>query len=65
MAEENRREFALDFFRQMRARMIESGPPPLGIHIHMGPTAPEKIANMIENMERGLIAPIEMICQRG
>ena len=64
VAEEDRREFALDFFRQMRARMIESGPPPLGIHIHMGPTAPEKIANMIENMERGLIAPIEMICQR-
>jgi ubiquinone/menaquinone biosynthesis C-methylase UbiE len=64
VAEENRRDFALDFFRRIRTRMIESGPPPLGIHIHMGPTASEKIANMIENLERGLIAPVEMICRR-
>jgi ubiquinone/menaquinone biosynthesis C-methylase UbiE len=64
VAEENRRDFALDFFRRIRTRMTESGPPPLGIHIHMGPTASEKIANMIENLERGLIAPVEMICRR-
>ncbi|MFC6490852.1 class I SAM-dependent methyltransferase [Nitratireductor sp. GCM10026969] len=64
VAEENRRDFALDFFRRIRARMVESGPPPLGIHIHMGPAASEKIANMIENLERGLIAPVEMICRR-
>ena len=64
VAEEDRRDFALDFFRRIRARMTESGPPPLGIHLHMGPTASEKIANMIENLERGLIAPVEMICRR-
>jgi len=64
VAEENRRDFALDFFRRIRTRMLESGPPPLGIHLHMGSAAPEKIANMIDNMERGLIAPVEMICRR-
>lgn len=64
VAEEDRREFALDFFRRIRTRMIESGPPPLGIHLHMGPTASQKIANMIDNLERGLIAPVEMICRR-
>lgn len=64
VAEEDRRDFALDFFRRIRKRLIESGPPPLGIHIHMGPTASEKIANMIENLDRGLIAPVEMICRR-
>ncbi|WP_353645150.1 class I SAM-dependent methyltransferase [Mesorhizobium sp. WSM2239] len=64
VAEDDRRDFALDFFRRIRTRMIESGPPPLGIHLHMGPTASEKIANMIENLERGAIAPVEMICRR-
>lgn len=64
VAEEDRRDFALDFFHRVRARMKESGPPPLGIHLHMGQNASEKIANMIENLERGLIAPVEMICRR-
>ncbi len=64
MAEENRRDFALDFFHRVRKRISESGLPPLGIHLHMGPSAAEKIANMVVNLERGLIAPVEMICRR-
>jgi ubiquinone/menaquinone biosynthesis C-methylase UbiE len=59
--ERSRRAFAIEFFRRMRARMAESGPPPLGLHIVMGSTAPQKIANMIALLERGLIAPTEMI----
>ena len=34
MVEEDRREPALEFFRRMIARIAESGPPPLGLHIH-------------------------------
>ena len=64
VTEEDRRAFALDFFHQARARLTGSKPPPLGIHIHMGPTAPAKIANVIENLEKGLIAPFETICRR-
>ena len=60
--ERSRREFAVEFFRQMRARAIEGGgPPPLGLHILMGTSAPQKVANMIDNLERGLIAPTEII----
>lgn len=64
VAEEDRRDPALDFFHRMRARIAESGPPPLGLHIHMGPEAPRKVANMVANLERGIVAPVEMICRR-
>jgi ubiquinone/menaquinone biosynthesis C-methylase UbiE len=60
--ERSRREFATEFFRQMRARAAETGgPPPLGLHILMGASAPQKVANMIDNLERGLIAPTEIV----
>ena len=60
--ERSRREFAVEFFLQMRARAAQGGgPPPLGLHILMGTSAPQKVANMIDNLERGLIAPTEII----
>ena len=58
--ERSRREFAVEFFRQMRAHAAH-GPAPLGLHILMGTSAPQKVANMIDNLERGLIAPMEII----
>lgn len=61
--ERGRRQFAIEFFRQMRARASESGPPPLGLHIVMGPEFPRKMANMIALLEQGLIAPTEMIAR--
>ncbi len=62
--ERSRGEFAVKFFRQMRARAAQDeGPPPLGLHILMGSSAPQKVANMIDNLERGLIAPTEIICR--
>jgi SAM-dependent methyltransferase len=63
-AEHNRAAFAGEFFKRMRARVAESGPPPLGLHIIMGANASMKVANMIDNIDRGAIAPIEMIAQR-
>ena len=58
--ERSRREFAIEFFRQLRARLAQSGPP-LGLHILMGATSSQKVANMISLLERGLIAPTELI----
>lgn len=63
-AERDRRNFAIDFFRPMQARLAGSGPPPLGLHVLMGPEAPVKIANMIAMLEEGQIAPVEMIARR-
>lgn len=60
--ERARRAFALDFFGRMMARAREAdGPPPLGIHLLMGESAPQKIANMVANIEAGHIAPVELI----
>ncbi|MCC7273969.1 MAG: class I SAM-dependent methyltransferase [Alphaproteobacteria bacterium] len=61
--ERRRREFAIEFFRQLRERMAESGPSPLGLQIVMGATAPQKVANMAALLDRGVIAPTELICR--
>ena len=58
--ERSRRKFAIEFFREMRA--VQDGrPPPLGLHILLGPSAPQKVANIINGLERGLVAPTEII----
>jgi ubiquinone/menaquinone biosynthesis C-methylase UbiE len=62
--ERSRRDFAAEFFRQLRAGSRQpGGPPPLASHPLMGATAAQKVANMIDNLERGLIAPAEMVCR--
>jgi ubiquinone/menaquinone biosynthesis C-methylase UbiE len=58
----DRRDVALDFFRQMKARAAQHGPPVLGLHVVMGPDAPLKIANMVDGLTRAVLAPTEMIC---
>ena len=60
-SESNRRDQGIEFFRTMRTRMAEGGPPPLGLHILMGRDAPMKTANMLRNLEHGQIAPVEII----
>lgn len=64
LGERERHAHALDFFRRVRARAAEKGgPPPLGLHILMKADAPQKLANVIDNLERGLIAPLELVCR--
>jgi ubiquinone/menaquinone biosynthesis C-methylase UbiE len=64
-AERNRHEFAVTFFDQLQARTSAAGgPPPLGLHIVMGENAPEKIANMVENIRARRIAPIEVFATK-
>ena len=65
IAERNRRDFSLDFFAQLQAKAASAaGPPPLGLHILMGDTAPTKVKNMIDNISRSLIAPVELIAEK-
>jgi ubiquinone/menaquinone biosynthesis C-methylase UbiE len=63
-SERSQRDLAITFFARLKARMAESGPPPLGLHIVMGADAGRKVANLISNLESGRIAPIEMICRK-
>lgn len=60
-AARSRRDFAMEFFRQMRLRMAQGGPPSPGLQIVMGATAPQKVANMVGLLERGVITPTEII----
>ena len=65
IAELNRRDFAVSFFDQLRAKtMAAGGPPPLGLHVLMGRNAPDKIQNMIQNIAAGRIGPVELIARK-
>lgn len=64
-SENNRREFALGFFKQMKAKTeAMGGPPPLGLHTLMQQTTPIKLKNMVESIAVDLIAPVEIIVQK-
>lgn len=63
--ENSRRDFALEFFKQLRAKAeANGGPPPLGLHTLMQESTAEKIKNMIKNIAENLIAPIEIIAKK-
>ncbi len=63
--ERNRGQLALEIYRTRAAGLSQKGSlPPLGTHILMGASAPQKIANMVALLEAGTIAPVEMICRR-
>lgn len=63
-SESRRRDLALAFFARLR-EATAAGPPPLGLHIVMGEAARAKVANMMANVERGRVAPVEMIARAG
>ncbi len=64
-AENNRREFALDFFKQLRNKTeANGGPPPLGLHTLMQESTSVKIQNMIGNITKDYIAPVEIIAKK-
>jgi ubiquinone/menaquinone biosynthesis C-methylase UbiE len=63
--ERNRRDFAIAIFAALRAKVSQAGgPSKFGLQIVMGEHASPKVGNMISMIERGIIAPIEMICRR-
>ena len=57
--ERNRRDAAL----QAMQRRIEQTAQPIGLPVVMGPTAPQKLANMRDMIERGVFAPVELIAR--
>lgn len=62
-AEENRRTFVLDGAREMRARIEKEGMPALNQNLLLGPTARERFGNVMATLERGVIAPIQIIAR--
>jgi len=65
LKEDNRAEFALDFFKVLKAKTeANGGPPPLGLHTLMQNSTPIKVKNMIDNIVADLINPVEIIVQK-
>jgi ubiquinone/menaquinone biosynthesis C-methylase UbiE len=63
--ENNRSEFALEYFKQMRAKTeANGGPAPLGLHTLMKKSTPIKHKNMVDNIAAGYIAPVEIIAHK-
>ena len=60
---EDRTEFAIEFFRERMAN-VSDGPPPLGLHLLLGPAAREKYSNMLANVEKGCISPVVMMARK-
>lgn len=61
---EDRKDFAIEFFRQS-LQAAKQGPPPLGLHLLMGPLGQRKFDNMLANLEQGHVSPVIIIAQRG
>ena len=57
--EVDRTEYGIGFFKRVMA--MEGGPPPVGLHLIMGPTAQEKYGNAAKAVLEGRIAPWEMV----
>lgn len=63
--ETSRREGALDWFAEVAAKTAAAGgPPPLGVHLVMGPEAPVMVANLIAAMRAGIFAPVEILARK-
>ena len=60
---EDRTAAGIAFFRE-RLSPSAGGPPPLGIHLLLGPGAREMFENVLRGMEEGALAPVAMIARR-
>ena len=63
--ENNRRDFGLESFKQVRAKTeANGGPPPLGLHTLMQESTAEKFKNLAENIAANYVAPVEIIANK-
>ncbi len=66
VATRDRTDFAIEFFDKVFAAMKKNGgPPPIGLHLLIGPETPLRLKNMSEMFKDGLLKPMEMIFRAG
>lgn len=61
--ERERQAFSIAFLERAMARMAQSGPPALGLHLLMGEQAPTMARNMLAMMKEGILEPVEMFAR--
>ena len=59
--ERDRSGFCLALWRKMREKMAAEGAPTLSLQVLVGPAGKERFTNVITSLERGLIAPVEIV----
>jgi SAM-dependent methyltransferase len=55
--------FVLEVAGEMRLRFEADGPPVVGLHLLMGPTARERLGRVVACVEAGLLAPTELVAR--
>lgn len=61
--ERSRRAFAIEEAERAMARVRESGPPALGLHLLMGERTQALLGNITAMMKEGLLDPVELIAR--
>jgi len=63
--ERDQLEVARAFFQREMTRATSEGPSALGLHILLKQAAPQIFANVVSLFDRGVLAPVELICRAG
>lgn len=58
--ERDRRAFSVEFTERMMARVAQSGPPALGLHLLMGEKTPVLLRNVLTMMKQGVLTATEV-----
>ncbi len=65
IAERDRRQFALEFFGDVRRQLAAAGAPVLGVHLLLGSSTAARMQNIVSGVSAGLVAPVELIVRKG
>ena len=65
VSQRERMDVAQAFFALLKSNAAAgNSPPPLGLHLVMGATTPQKVANLVANVSEGRAVPVEMIARK-
>ena len=61
---EDKSRRTLDWFTALLEKQARSGPPSLGLHLLMGPTARTKFANLVRNLREGRCVVVQALAEK-
>ncbi|HEV7167299.1 MAG TPA: class I SAM-dependent methyltransferase [Micrococcaceae bacterium] len=63
-SERNMLKSAVEFMERAQSRAAQNGPPPIGIHLVLGPEGAVRMGNLLAAFRSGTLAPIEILSRR-
>jgi len=64
VSERNMLKSAVEFMERAQSRAAQNGPPPIGIHLVLGPEGAVRMGNLLSAFRSGALAPIEILSRR-